>query len=56
MKTWNFKEEFYQRPRFCKVYEVDPTVCPKCGGPMKAIAFITDYRAIDRIIAYLPPF
>jgi len=49
-----------------KVYEVDPMVCPnleakcrtarrcpKCGGPMKVIAFITDYRAIDRIIAYL---
>jgi hypothetical protein len=25
-----------------KVYEVDPMVCPKCGGQMKVIAFITE--------------
>jgi transposase len=25
-----------------KVYEVDPMVCPKCGGPMKVIVFITE--------------
>jgi len=36
-----------------KVYEVDPMVCPKCGGLIKVIAFITDYRAVDRIIDYL---
>jgi hypothetical protein len=24
-----------------KVYEVDPMVCPKCGGTMKIIAFIS---------------
>ncbi len=23
-----------------RVYEVDPLTCPKCGGPMKVIAFI----------------
>jgi hypothetical protein len=36
-----------------KVYEVDPMVCPKCGGPMKVVAFITDYAAVDRIIDHL---
>jgi hypothetical protein len=36
-----------------KVYEVDPLICPKCGGLMKVIAFITDYQAIDRIIDHL---
>lgn len=36
-----------------KVYEVDPMVCPKCGGTMKAVAFITDYAAVDRIIDHL---
>jgi transposase len=36
-----------------KVYEVDPMVCPKCGGLMKVVAFITDYRAVDRIIDHL---
>jgi hypothetical protein len=36
-----------------KVYEVDPMVCPKCGGTMKVIAFITDYAVVDRIIDHL---
>jgi hypothetical protein len=25
-------------------------VCPKCGGQMKVVAFITDYAAVDWII------
>jgi hypothetical protein len=33
-----------------KVYEVDPMVCPKWGGQMKVVAFITDYAVVDRII------
>ena len=36
-----------------KVYEVDPMICPKCGGTMKVVAFITDYAAVDRIIDHL---
>ncbi|MCJ7644658.1 MAG: acid--CoA ligase [Candidatus Aminicenantes bacterium] len=36
-----------------KVYEVDPMVCPKCGGTIKIIAFIKEYQAIDRIMAHL---
>lgn len=36
-----------------RVYEVDPMVCPKCGGTMKIIAFITEFGAVDRIIDYL---
>ena len=36
-----------------KVYEIDPMICPKCGGLMKVVAFITDYRAVDRIIDHL---
>jgi hypothetical protein len=36
-----------------KVYELDPMVCPKCGGTMKVVAFITDYTAVDRIIRHL---
>jgi len=36
-----------------KVYEVDPMVCPKCGGTMKVVAFITDYAAVDRITDHL---
>ena len=36
-----------------KVFEVDPLICPRCGGEMKVISFIEDHKVIDRIIAYL---
>jgi len=36
-----------------KVYEVDAMVCPKCGGTMKVISFITEYAVVDRIIDHL---
>ena len=36
-----------------KVFEVDPMLCPGCGGTMRVVAFITDYPAIDRIIDHL---
>jgi hypothetical protein len=36
-----------------KVYEVDPMICPHCGGSMKVIAFLTDYPVVDRIINHL---
>ena len=36
-----------------KVYEVDPMICPKCGGRMKIVAFITEVSVVDRIIDHL---
>ncbi len=47
-----------------KVFEVDPLLCPSCGGKMSIIAFIADHKVIDKIIAHLkltfmaerPPF
>jgi ribosomal protein S27E len=36
-----------------KVYEVDPLRCPRCGGRMKVIAFLTEYAVVDRIIRHL---
>jgi len=30
--------------------EVDPLVCPRCGGMMKIIAFITESRAIRAML------
>jgi transposase len=36
-----------------KVYEVDPMACPRCGGRMKIISFLTDYAVVDRIIDHL---
>jgi hypothetical protein len=36
-----------------KVYEVDPMLCPRCGGQTKVIAFLTDYAVVDRIINHL---
>jgi len=32
------------------IYEVDPLVCPRCGGTMKIIAFITEPRVIRAIL------
>jgi len=34
-----------------KVYEVDPLLCPACGGQMSIISFIEDHKVIDKIIA-----
>jgi len=31
-----------------KVYEVDPIVCPQCGGTMKVVAFLTEYAVVGR--------
>jgi hypothetical protein len=28
-------------------------VCPKCGGTMKIISFITEFGTVDRIIVHL---
>jgi len=36
-----------------KVYEVDPLICPSCGGQMRIISFIDEPKTIDRIIRYL---
>jgi hypothetical protein len=36
-----------------KVYEVDPLICPRCGGRMKVIAFLTEYAVVDRIMRHL---
>jgi hypothetical protein len=36
-----------------KVYEVDPLVCPKCGGRMKIISILTDWAVVDKIIDHL---
>jgi len=36
-----------------KVYEVDPMLCPQCGGHMKVIAFLIDYGVVDKIIRHL---
>lgn len=36
-----------------KVFEVDPLLCPQCGGQMRIIAFLTDYAVVDRIIQHL---
>jgi len=36
-----------------KVYEVDPLLCPRCGGQMCVIAFIEEPKIIDKIIRHL---
>jgi len=36
-----------------RVYEVDPLVCPSCGGEMRIIAFIIDHDVVDAILRHL---
>jgi hypothetical protein len=36
-----------------KVYEVDPLLCPDCGGTMRVIAFIEDRTVIRHIIKHV---
>jgi hypothetical protein len=36
-----------------RIYEIDPLVCPRCGGPMRIIAFITEPRVIGKILKHL---
>ena len=36
-----------------KVYEVEPMICPRCGGRMKVVAFLTEPAVVDRIIRHL---
>jgi hypothetical protein len=36
-----------------RVYEVDPLLCPHCGGEMRVISFITQPALIDRIVDHL---
>jgi hypothetical protein len=42
--------DFY---RFARKIWVDPLICPRCGGRMKVIAFLTDDAVVDRIIGHL---
>ena len=36
-----------------KVWEIDPLACPKCGGEMKIISFITEAVIIRRVLEHL---
>ncbi len=35
------------------VYEVDPLVCPRCGGAMRILAFIEQREVIAKILMHL---
>jgi len=36
-----------------KIYEVDPLACSKCGGTMRIIAFIEDYKVVKKILDHV---
>jgi hypothetical protein len=36
-----------------KVYEVDPLVCPDCGGRLEVVAFIDAPQTIRKILQHL---
>jgi hypothetical protein len=35
------------------VFQADPLVCRRCGGPLQVVAYITDSLAIGRILGHL---
>ena len=35
------------------MFQADPLVCKRCGGPLKVVAYITDSVAIRQILDYL---
>ena len=36
-----------------KVFQADPLVCRRCGGPLKLVAYVTDALAIRQILEHL---
>ena len=34
------------------IYEVDPLTCPKCGGEMKIVSFITEAAVVQKILRH----
>ena len=36
-----------------RIYENRPLQCPRCGGPMRIIAFILEREAIERILRHI---
>jgi hypothetical protein len=36
-----------------QVWQEDPLLCPRCGGSMRIISFITDQRVIDKILRHI---
>ena len=36
-----------------RIYELFPLLCPKCGGEMRIIAFLTEALAVREILAYV---
>jgi hypothetical protein len=39
--------------RLKRVFNIDVSVCPKCGGEARVIASIEDQQIIDKILAHL---
>jgi hypothetical protein len=42
--------------RIKRVYEVDPLLCPHCGGAMRILAFIEHAAVIEKILTHLGPW
>jgi len=35
------------------IYEVNPLICPSCGGEMRVVALITEHEVVDKILQHL---
>ena len=41
------------RLRLRRVYDIDVSICPQCGGALKVLAVITEPAVIASILAHL---
>lgn len=60
--TWQLERSPYKRRKIPsrawrelikKVWDVDPLLCPKCGGQMRLISLIEDAPVIEKILRHL---
>jgi len=40
-------------PLLRRIFEVDPLLCPRCGGRLAIVAVLTDPKVVDRILRHL---
>jgi hypothetical protein len=36
-----------------RIFEVDPLLCPRCGGGLTVVSVLTDPNVVDRILRHL---
>jgi len=51
--VWNGPARMSWARLIAKIYEIAPLACPRCAGPMRAIALIEEPMVVRRILEHL---